>query len=117
LLRQSHQQCDKLIVGLNSDNSVKRLKGNTRPIQDEDTRALVLASLQIVDLVILFEEDTPLKLIQELVPNILFKGADYDPEKIVGSDIVQKAGGQVVLIDLVPNYSTTSLVQKLDHPK
>ncbi len=117
LLTQSHQHCDKLIVGLNNDDSVKRLKGNTRPIQDEDTRALVLASLQMVDLVIKFQEDTPLSLIQCLVPNILFKGADYNIEKIVGADVVQKAGGEVILIDLVPNHSTTELVNRLENPK
>jgi D-beta-D-heptose 7-phosphate kinase/D-beta-D-heptose 1-phosphate adenosyltransferase len=117
LLTQSHQHCDKLIVGLNSDASVKRLKGKGRPIQDEDTRALVLASLQMVDLVILFTDDTPLVLIQTLMPHILIKGADYKAEEIVGADIIQKSGGKVVLIDLLPNHSTTNLVNRLEHPK
>lgn len=117
LLTQSHQQCDRLIVGLNNDASVKRLKGNTRPIQDEDTRALVLASLRMVDLVILFQEDTPLQLIKTLMPHVLFKGADYQVEDIVGADVVQQTGGQVIRIDLVPNHSTSRLVDRLEDRK
>jgi D-beta-D-heptose 7-phosphate kinase / D-beta-D-heptose 1-phosphate adenosyltransferase len=117
LLTEAHQQCDRLIVGLNNDASVKRLKGEGRPIQDEDTRSLVLASLRMVDLVILFQEDTPLELIKALKPDLLFKGKDYKIEEIVGADIIQKAGGQVILVDLVPNYSTSNLLQRLENHK
>lgn len=117
LLTQSHQHCDRLIVGLNSDLSVKRIKGSSRPIQDEDTRSLVLASLRMVDLVVLFQEDTPLELITSLMPNILFKGADYAIEEVVGSDVMKKAGGEIMLIDLLPNHSTSHLIHRIEHPK
>lgn len=113
---------DVLIVGLNSDNSVKLLnKGTDRPINKETSRAFLLASLTMVDYVVFFEDSNPLKLIQVLIPDVLVKGGDYDPNEtntsskkyIVGSDIVRENGGKVSIIDLVEGFSTTSIVQKI----
>lgn len=106
---------DLLILGLNSDSSVRRLKGPSRPIVDEKSRALLLAAFQFIDYVVLFEEDTPYELIKEAQPDILVKGGDYKPEDIVGYDIVKQRGGQVVTIDFVPGFSTTNIVEKLQH--
>ncbi len=113
LLAQSRALCDRLIVGLNSDASVSRLKGPTRPIQPDIARATVLASLASVDLVVIFEEDTPENLIYGLCPDVLIKGGDYTVETIVGADFVQAHGGKVAIIDLVPGFSTTKTVEKL----
>jgi len=113
LLRQARRACDKLIVGLNSDASVKRLKGETRPIQNEISRAAVLASLTDVDQIVIFTEDTPLNLIKAIRPAVLVKGADYTVDKVVGGDLVQSWGGQVVLANLVEGHSTTATVEKL----
>jgi len=113
LLAQSRALCDRLIVGLNSDASVSRLKGPTRPIQPDIARATVLASLASVDLVVIFEEDTPENLIRSLRPDVLIKGGDYTVETIVGADFVQSHGGKVAIIDLVPGFSTTKTVEKL----
>jgi D-glycero-beta-D-manno-heptose 1-phosphate adenylyltransferase len=104
---------DKLVLGLNTDDSVSRFKGPERPIQDQNSRAHVLASLQFIDLVVFFNEDTPLNLISELVPDILVKGSDYLAENIVGADVVKKAGGVVKTIDFVPGYSTTRIIEKI----
>jgi len=104
---------DVLIVGLNTDSSVQKLKGESRPVQDEKARAMILASLQFVDRVILFAEETPYNLIQKIKPDILVKGADYKPDEIVGSDIVKANGGKIITIDLVDGYSTTSILNKL----
>lgn len=104
--------CDRLIVGLNSDNSVRRLKGDDRPVQDERARAEVLAALEAVDLVVLFEDDTPLDLIAKINPSVLVKGGDYTREQVVGHEIVTAHGGDVVLIDILQGHSTTSLVQR-----
>ena len=112
LLRQARAKCDRLVVGLNSDASVRRLKGEGRPVQDEMARAIVLASLAMVDLVIIFGEDTPLELIQALKPDVLIKGADYKREEIVGADLVASYGGEVVLAELVPEQSTSSLIHR-----
>ena len=112
LLRQARARCDRLVVGLNSDASVKRLKGAGRPMQDELARATVLASLAMVDLVVIFGEDTPEKLIQALKPDVLVKGADYKREDIVGADFVSSYGGEVVLAELVPEHSTSSLIRR-----
>jgi rfaE bifunctional protein nucleotidyltransferase chain/domain len=101
------------VVGLNSDDSVARFKGPARPIQDEQSRARVLAALQFVDLLVFFNEDTPLNLISELVPNVLVKGSDYLAENIVGAEVVKKAGGEVKTIDFVPGYSTSRIVEKI----
>jgi rfaE bifunctional protein nucleotidyltransferase chain/domain len=104
---------DKLIIGLNSDSSVSRFKGSERPLQDQNSRARVLAALQFVDLVVFFNEDTPLELISKLVPNVLVKGSDYLAENIVGADVVKNNGGVVKTIDFVPGYSTTRIVEKI----
>ncbi len=102
-----------LIIGLNTDASVKRLKGIGRPVNDEDARAQSLAALLFVDAIILFDEDTPYNLIKKVKPDILVKGSDYKSEDIVGHDIVEENGGEVVTIDLLPGYSTTSIIQKI----
>ena len=103
----------KLIVGLNTDASVRRLKGNTRPVNDERARALALASLVFVDEVILFDTDTPRELIEFVQPDVLVKGGDYRPEDIAGHDIVEARGGEVVTIPLVEGYSTTSMIERM----
>ncbi len=113
LLSQARAACDRLIVGLNSDASVSRLKGPTRPIQNEMARAVVLASLAHVDAVTLFAEDTPLALITAIRPDVLVKGADYTKETVVGADVVESYGGQVVLAKLTPGQSTTAMVAKI----
>lgn len=112
-LHECKKKCDRLIVGLNTDSSIKRYKGETRPIQTEMVRSHVLAALEYVDAVILFEDDTPLHLIETLLPDLLFKGADYTIDTVVGADVVQLNGGRVHLIDLKPGYSTTATVEKL----
>ena len=105
---------DILIVGLNSDESVKKLhKGANRPIQDQDSRALILASLHHVSAVILFDEDTPAELIKNIQPDVLVKGGDWKPEQIVGYDTVKARGGDVVSIEFVPGFSTTAIEQKI----
>ena len=104
---------DILIVGVNSDASVKRLKGVNRPIVQGDDRAAVVAALGVVDYVCLFDEDTPYELIRALVPDILVKGADWSVGDIVGKDIVEAAGGTVHTIEFLPNRSTTSIIQKI----
>ncbi|MBI9039685.1 MAG: D-glycero-beta-D-manno-heptose 1-phosphate adenylyltransferase, partial [Bacteroidales bacterium] len=104
---------DILIIGLNTDNSVRKLKGNNRPINDEKSRAMILASLQFVNNVVLFDEDTPYDLIKFVQPDILVKGSDYLEENIVGYDIVKAKGGEVKTIDLVPDISTTRIENKI----
>ena len=104
---------DVLVVGLNTDSSVNRFKGPERPLQDQNSRARIMASLSFVDLVVLFEEDTPLKLISDLLPAILVKGSDYLAENIVGAEVVKKAGGTIRTIDFVPGYSTTRIIEKI----
>ncbi len=116
-LQQSRSACDRLIVGLNTDASVKRYKGESRPIQDQSARATVLAALEIVDQVVLFDDDTPLKLIEAIVPDVLVKGADYTLDQVVGGDIVIQNGGQVILADLKDGFSTTSTIAKIDKSK
>lgn len=113
LLKQSASQCDKLIVGLNSDASVKRLKGEERPLQNEIARATVLSSLEMVDMVVIFQEDTPLETLEALVPDVLVKGADYTIDQVVGAELIQKAGGRVFLADLKAGFSTTNTVNKM----
>ncbi len=104
---------DKLIVGMNSGDSVRRLKGPGRPINDEATRLHLLAALEFVDAVVIFDQETPLELIQLLQPDILVKGGDWKPESIVGSDVVLKKGGKVLSLPFVSGYSTTSIEQKI----
>jgi D-beta-D-heptose 7-phosphate kinase/D-beta-D-heptose 1-phosphate adenosyltransferase len=113
LLSQARQAADRLIVGLNSDRSVKRLKGATRPIQNAGARAMVLSALKAVDAVVIFEEDTPLSLITALEPDVLVKGADYTLETVVGADIVTRRGGKVVLAQLLPAHSTTDTLRRI----
>jgi D-beta-D-heptose 7-phosphate kinase/D-beta-D-heptose 1-phosphate adenosyltransferase len=112
LLARARAECDRLVLGLNSDASVRRLKGEGRPVQDVHARADVLAALEAVDLVVVFEEDTPLELIRRLRPTVLVKGSDYRKEDVVGHDVVEADGGQVILVDLVPGHSTTGIVQR-----
>ncbi len=112
-LAQAASYGDILIIGLNTDNSVRRIKGETRPVQDEYARAITLAAFQFVNAVVLFDEDTPYRLIQKVQPDILIKGSDYKPESIVGYDIVSAKGGEVVTIDFIEGYSTTKIIEKL----
>ena len=112
LLAEARSACDRLVVGLNSDASTMRLKGNGRPINPAEGRAEVIAALEAVDLVVVFEEDTPLELIKRVRPAVLVKGADYTREEVVGGDVVEAAGGTVMLVDLVPGHSTTGLVRR-----
>src|SRR5712675_540668 len=112
VLTAARGACDRLIVGLNSDASTKRLKGKGRPVQDERARAEVLAALEAVDLVVIFEEDTPIKLIAQIRPSVLVKGGDYAREQVVGHEIVEAHGGKVLLVDVLPGFSTTSLVDR-----
>jgi len=104
---------DKLIIGLNSDSSVKRIKGENRPVNDQNNRAALLAALFFVDAVVVFDEDTPLNLITALMPDILVKGADYSIENIVGAKEVIANGGEVKTIDFVEGYSSTSIIEKI----
>jgi len=113
LLDQARRSADRLIVGLNSDLSVRRLKGIDRPIQGEVARATILSSLKSVDAVVIFPEDTPLNLIETLLPDVLVKGADYSVENVVGADVVIKHGGRVVLADLIPDQSTSRMVARV----
>jgi D-beta-D-heptose 7-phosphate kinase/D-beta-D-heptose 1-phosphate adenosyltransferase len=113
LLCEARSHCDRLVVGLNSDASVKRLKGPERPIQPEAARSIVLAGLGFVDAVILFAEDTPLELLGSIKPDVLVKGADYSIDQVVGRDLVESYGGRVVLVELVPDTSTTLIVKRL----
>ncbi len=112
LLREARAQCDRLVVGLNSDASVKRLKGPARPVQGEEARAAVLASIAAVDLVIVFGEDTPLSLIEAIRPDLLVKGADYRREDVVGGALVESYGGRVLLADILPGHSTTATIAR-----
>jgi len=113
VLAQARAEGDALIVGLNSDTSVRRLKGPGRPIQSEGERAYVLAALSDVDVVVPFSEDTPLQLIQRLRPDVLVKGGDYEPSTVVGREQVESWGGRVVIVPLRPGRSTTSIIEKL----
>jgi D-beta-D-heptose 7-phosphate kinase / D-beta-D-heptose 1-phosphate adenosyltransferase len=117
LLRQASALGDFLVVGLNADESVRRLKGPERPRNPEAARAELLAALDAVDAVTVFEEDTPLILIEALRPDILVKGGDYRPEEVVGRDVVEASGGRLVLIPLVEGYSTTGLLQRSAEPR
>ncbi len=113
LLLDAAAQGDKLIVGINSDTSVKKLKGNARPVNNENTRSLILASLLFVDAVILFVEDTPHSLITSLLPDVLVKGGDYTVDTIVGAKEILANGGQVRITPILEGYSTTSIIDKL----
>jgi len=116
VLAGARAACDRLVVGINSDASTRRLKGPTRPIQDEIARAEVLAALEATDLVAVFEEDTPLELIRRVKPQVLVKGGDYTREQVVGHEIVEANGGEVVIVDTLPERSTTRLVERSKKP-
>jgi len=112
-LEKARQLGDKLIVGVNTDASVSRIKGPNRPLQDEMSRARIMASLLFIDLVILFDEETPYELIKSVKPDVLVKGDDYSVQNIVGHDIVLENGGEVKTIQLVKGYSTSGIVEKI----
>jgi len=111
-LSQAAKEADFLIVGLNADTSVKRLKGESRPMNNEQSRSLVLASLIMVDAVVIFEEDTPLELIKAIMPDVLVKGGDYTIEQIAGAKEVIANGGRVVINPILEGFSTTSIIEK-----
>lgn len=113
-LQEAASLGDRLVIGVNSDASVKRQgKGPERPLNDQDSRAKVLAALRLVDAVVIFDEDTPLALIEAIVPDVLVKGGDWTEDRIVGGDIVRKNGGEVRSLKLVDGFSTTALVEKI----
>jgi rfaE bifunctional protein nucleotidyltransferase chain/domain len=112
-LAQAADLGHKMVIGLNTDSSVQRLKGESRPLQDESSRLTMLAALHFVDAVVLFDEPTPYELIKAVQPDFLVKGKDYKEEDVVGYDIVTNRGGKVVTIDLTPGYSTTSIINKI----
>jgi D-beta-D-heptose 7-phosphate kinase/D-beta-D-heptose 1-phosphate adenosyltransferase len=114
LLALARAACDRLVVALNADASVRRLKGPDRPVQNETARATVMASMASADLVLLFEEDTPERLIRAILPDLLIKGADYSLDQVVGADIVQQAGGRVALIPLEEGHSTTATIRRIN---
>lgn len=103
----------RLVIGVNTDDSVKRLKGAARPVISENERCLLLASFQFVDAVCMFDEDTPLELIKSIIPDVLVKGKDYTIDQIVGADVVLQHGGKVETIELVEGFSTSSLIEKI----
>ena len=113
LLTVARSHGDALIVGLNSDASVKRLKGDNRPIRNQAERAYVLAALEAVDIVVLFEEDTPLELVKALRPDVIVKGGDYTLDSMVGAREVQSWGGEAIVVPLTPGQSTSSIIEKL----
>lgn len=104
---------NKLIVGLNSDSSIRNLKGESRPILDEESRGILLAALAFIDAVILFSEETPLNIISSLKPDILVKGGDYQTNEIIGHKVVQENGGEVVIIPFINGFSTSSIIDKI----
>ena len=113
VLTAARQEGDALIVGINSDESVRRLKGPSRPVRTDAERAYVLAALECVDLVVIFPEDTPLSLIRHLKPDVIVKGGDYSEDTIVGAAEVKGWGGKVVVVPLTPGHSTTAIIRKL----
>ena len=117
LLAGARAVCDRLVVGLNGDASVTRLKGAGRPVQPVQARAEVLAALEAVDLVVVFDEDTPERLIARVKPSVLVKGSDYTREQVVGRDVVEALGGEVILIEIVPGHSTSAMVERTRAPK
>ena len=115
ILDQAKSYGDRLIVGLNSDESIKRLKGPTRPKVSQKDRLRILSSIKFVDYVVLFEEDTPLKLIKKIKPNFLVKGGDYNSDDIVGAEFVENNGGQVKIVKLLEGHSSSSLIDKFEN--
>lgn len=116
VLNVARSHGDALIVGVNSDASVRRLKGPSRPVRTEHDRAYVLAALEAVDAVVVFAEDTPLELIRALRPDVLVKGGDYTPETVVGREEVESRGGRVIIVPLTAGHSTTSIIERLRDP-
>ena len=114
LLHHAKNECDKLVVGLNSDSSVAKVKGKDRPIQKENARATVLLALKDVDVVIIFNEETPIKLIELIKPDVLIKGGDYKIGEIVGAEFIQQNGGRVVLSDYKNGHSTSEIIKKIE---
>lgn len=112
-LEEASQQGDKLLVAINADKSVRKLKGKHRPIKDQDNRALIMAALSFVDMVVIFNEETPLELIKMVTPDVLVKGGDWKPDQIVGSEHVMDHGGSVLSLQFVEGYSTTALEDKI----
>lgn len=112
-LAKASDMADFLIVGLNTDKSVQKIKGKERPVQDEQSRAFILAAISFIDYVVFFDEETPYKLIKLVQPDILVKGADYKPEDIVGYDILKSKGGEVKTLDFLEGYSTSSIIGKI----
>lgn len=112
-LEEAKNACDVLIVGVNSDESVKRIKGKSRPLNSEDDRMKVLASNQSVDFVFKFDEDTPLKSIKQIKPDVLVKGGDWEEDEIVGADFVKSYGGKVLTLSYIHGYSTTSIINSI----
>lgn len=112
-LEKASKYGDIMVIGLNSDNSVRRLKGESRPINNENDRAIILTSLKSIDYVTIFDEDTPENLIKELTPDVLIKGGDYNIKDIVGAEYVKKNGGKVAIIPLVQGKSTTNIINKM----
>jgi D-beta-D-heptose 7-phosphate kinase/D-beta-D-heptose 1-phosphate adenosyltransferase len=112
-LYAARQLGDYLVVAVNTDRSVKAIKGASRPIQSQDERTELLAALSFVDAVVLFDEDNPLEVIQQLIPNVLVKGGDWTEDKIIGADVVKKAGGVVKSLPFVPGYSTSAMIDKI----
>ncbi len=113
LLSKARAACDRLVVALNSDESVRRLKGEGRPVQNEHARAAVMSAFDSVDLIVLFDEDTPLSLIKDAKPDILIKGTDYAREDVVGGDLVEAHGGRVMLVELEEGHSTTGTIRRM----
>jgi len=113
VLAQTADLGDRLIIGLNSDSSIQKLKGEDRPIIDEQARAVLLSALSFVDAVILFPEETPINLISTLLPDVLAKGGDYEIEAIVGHEIIQNNGGKVILVPFVDGFSSTTIIDKI----
>ena len=112
-LEKARGKGDVLVIGLNSDQSIRRLKGASRPVMDENSRARLLAALEFVDYVVLFDEDTPLELIRDILPDVLVKGDDYQVSNIVGADVVMSNGGKVETVELVKGYSSTAIIEKI----
>jgi len=114
-LSEAAELGDKLVIGLNSDSSVSRLKGSDRPIKSQECRADILAFMEAIDMVIIFDEDTPLELIEKIIPDILVKGGDWSTDQIVGSDIVLKNGGEVKSLSFLKGFSSTRIIEKISH--
>lgn len=116
-LTQAADLGDVLIIGLNSDSSVKKIKGHSRPALDQESRALTLAAFSFVNNIVLFDEETPYKLIKQIRPDILVKGGDYNPEEIVGYDVVKDNGGEVKILDFIKGYSTSYIIERINMVK